>query len=245
MPLTTWFLAIYLISQAKTGLSTLALRRQLGVSYPTAWLIQHKLMRVMADREERYLLEGKVQVDDAYLGGKRTGGKAGRGSENKVPFIAAVSLTEENRPLRVRLTLVSGFTSEAVSAWAKTHVETRSVVLSDGLACFGAVTDAGCRHQPTVMAGRKPKEVPEFKWINTVLGNLKTSLSGCFHAFDFQKYAARYLAAFCYRFNRHFDLRTLLQRLLVAAVTATPRPRRLLRSCQLRQQKMAGNPHGI
>ena len=122
LPLATWFLAIYLISQAKTGLSALALRRQLGVSYPTAWLIHHKLMLVMADREERYLLEGKVQVDDAYLGGERTGGKVGRGSENKVPFIAAVSLTDEDRPLRVRLTSVSGFTSEAVSAWAKANM---------------------------------------------------------------------------------------------------------------------------
>ncbi len=37
LPLTIWFLAIYLISQAKTGLSALALKRQLGVSYPTAW----------------------------------------------------------------------------------------------------------------------------------------------------------------------------------------------------------------
>ena len=44
LPLTTWFLAIYLISQAKTGLSALALKRHLGVSYPTAWLIHHKLM---------------------------------------------------------------------------------------------------------------------------------------------------------------------------------------------------------
>ena len=37
-----------------------------------------------------------------------------------------------------------------------------SVVFSDGLACFGTVTAAGCSHLPTVMAGRKPKEVPEF-----------------------------------------------------------------------------------
>ncbi len=44
LPLTTWFLAIYLLSQAKTGLSALALRRQLGVSYPTAWRMHHKLM---------------------------------------------------------------------------------------------------------------------------------------------------------------------------------------------------------
>ena len=229
LPLTTWFLAIYLISQAKTGLSALALKRQLGVSYPTAWLIHHKLMQVMADREARYLLEGKIQVDDAYLGGERTGGKVGRGSENKVAFVAAVSLNEADRPLRVRLTPVPGFTLKAVAAWAKEHLAPGSAVFSDGLACFGAVTEAGCSHQPTVIAGRKPKEVPEFKWINTVLGNLKTSLSGCYHAFDFRKYATRYLAAFCYRFNRRFDLRSLHQRLLIAAVGTTPQPLRSIR----------------
>ena len=229
LPLTTWFLAIYLISQAKTGLSALALKRQLGVSYPTAWLIHHKLMQVMADREARYLLEGKIQVDDAYLGGERTGGKVGRGSENKVAFVAAVSLNEADRPLRVRLTPVPGFTLKAVAAWAKEHLAPGSAVFSDGLACFGAVTEAGCSHQPTVIAGRKPKEVPEFKWINTVFGNLKTSLSGCYHAFDFRKYATRYLAAFCYRFNRRFDLRSLHQRLLIATVGTTPQPLRSIR----------------
>ena len=229
LPLTTWFLAIYLISQAKTGLSALSLRRQLGVSYPTAWLIHHKLMQAMADREERYVLEGRVQVDDAYLGGERTGGKVGRGSENKVPFVAAVSLAEDDRPVRVRLTPVTGFTLTAISAWATDHLAPSSMVFSDGLACFGAVTEAGCRHYPTVMAGRKPKEVPEFRWINTVLGNLKTSLSGCYHAFDFQKYAARYLAAFSYRFNRRFDLRTLHQRLIIAAASTSPHPMRVIR----------------
>ena len=51
LPLTTWFLAIYLISQAKTSLSSLALKRQLGVSHPTAWLLHHKINRAMADRK--------------------------------------------------------------------------------------------------------------------------------------------------------------------------------------------------
>ena len=226
LPLTIWFLAIYLISQAKTGLSSLALKRQLGVSYPTAWLIHHKLMQVMAEREERYVLEGKVQVDDAYLGGERSGGKVGRGSENKVPFVAAVSLSEDDRPLRVRLTPVPGFTLKAIAAWAKDNLAPESAVFSDGLACFGAVTAAGCSHHPTVMAGRKPKDVPEFQWINTILGNLKTSLSGCYHSFDFRKYAARYFAAFCYRFNRRFDLRAMHKRLLTAAVCSAPQPLR-------------------
>jgi transposase-like protein len=68
LPLTTWFLAIYLISQAKTGLSALALKRQIGVSYTTAWLLHQKINRAMAGRESCHWLEGAVQVDDAYLG---------------------------------------------------------------------------------------------------------------------------------------------------------------------------------
>lgn len=231
--LTVWFLAIYLISQAKTGLSALALRRHLGVSYPTAWLIHHKLMQAMAEREARYVLEGPVQVDDAYLGGERSGGTAGRGSENKVPFVAAVSLNEHGRPLRAKLTAVPSFSLKAIAQWAKTSLAPGSTVFSDGLACFAGVTEAGCVHQRTVVAGRKPKDLPEFQWINTMLGNLKTSLSGSYHAFDFRKYAPRYLAAFAYRFNRRFDLGTLNERLLIAAARCGPHPQRAIRMAEL------------
>ncbi len=48
-------------------------------------------MQAISERDTLYTLQGKVQVDDAYLGGKLVGGKAGRGSENKVSFVAAVS----------------------------------------------------------------------------------------------------------------------------------------------------------
>jgi hypothetical protein len=70
-----------------------------------------------------------------------------------------------------------------------------------------------------IAGGRKPKYLPEFNWINTVLGNLKTSLGGAYHAFDFAKYGTRYLDAFVYRFNRRFHLETLPLRLLVATAT--------------------------
>ena len=232
LPLTVWFLAIYLISQAKTGLSALALKRYLGVSYPTAWLIQHKLMEAMSERETKYTLSGQVQVDDAYFGGELSGGKAGRGSENKVPFVAALSLDEEGHPLRIKLTPVSGFTNRAIADWAKTNLTPGCSVLSDGLACFAAVTEAGCQHQAIIVGGRKPKDVPEFLWVNTILGNLKTSLGGAYHAFDFAKYAARYLAAFAYRFNRRFQLDTLPKRLLVAAIAIGPRSDAWLRSAE-------------
>ena len=62
LPLRTWLLAILPISQAKTGLSALALMRQLGTSYRTAWLIHHKLMSVMALRDGEQPLNGLVQM---------------------------------------------------------------------------------------------------------------------------------------------------------------------------------------
>jgi hypothetical protein len=80
LPLTIWFLTIHFISQAKTGISALGLERDLGVRYPTAWLLHQKIDSAMSDRAAAHLLNGAVQLDDAYLGGERSGGKAGRGS---------------------------------------------------------------------------------------------------------------------------------------------------------------------
>jgi len=57
----------------------------------------------MADREEAYLLRGKIQIDDFYLGGELPGGKAGRGSENKIPIVAAVFLNEAEHPIHARM----------------------------------------------------------------------------------------------------------------------------------------------
>ncbi|UHD16232.1 IS1595 family transposase [Thiocapsa bogorovii] len=222
--LTVWFLAIYLIGEAKTGLSALALKRDLGVSYPTAWLIHHKLMQAMVEREAATVLSGTVQVDDAYLGAELAAGTVGRSSENKVPFIGAVSLNDQGHPLRAKFTRLPGFTRTAIANWAGANLAPSSTVVSDGLACFAGVTDIGCTHQPTVAGARKPKDLPMFRWINTVLGNLKTGFSGAYHSFDFRKYAERYLGAIAYRFNRRFDLHALPIRLLVAATACGPRP---------------------
>jgi hypothetical protein len=227
--LRIWFLAIYLISQAKTGHSALALKRDLGVSYPTAWLMHHKLMQAMVEREAGYQLYGSVQLDDAYLGGELNEGTPGRGSENKVPFVTAVSLDSEGHPLRAKLAQLPGFTRKAIAEWASAALRPGCTVLSDGLACFAGVTEAGCIHQPTIVGGRKPKELPMFHWVNTVLGNVKTGLAGAYHAFGFHKYATRYLGAITYRFNRRFHLHALPHRPLVAAVATGPRSEHRLR----------------
>lgn len=160
LALTAWFLALYLISQAKTGLSALALKRHLGVSYPTAWWIHHKFMQAMVKREAGYVLGGQSQVDDAYLGGELIGGKAKRGSENKVPFVAAVSLDPAGHPLRTKLTPLPGFTLKAIASWASSHLSRGNQVVSDGLACLAGVSEAGREHRPSSSAAANPRTFP-------------------------------------------------------------------------------------
>jgi Zn ribbon nucleic-acid-binding protein len=53
LPLTRWFMAMQLLSQAKNNVAALELRRQLGVSYPTAWLLKHKIMEAMRQAESQ------------------------------------------------------------------------------------------------------------------------------------------------------------------------------------------------
>ena len=70
LPLTTWFLAIHLLKQAKTGLSVLALQRQIGVSDNTAWSLKQTVIPVMKERDESQLPSGRIQLDDVYWGGE-------------------------------------------------------------------------------------------------------------------------------------------------------------------------------
>ena len=75
LPLPKWFVAMHMITQSKNGVSALELKRHVGVSWPTAWMMKHKLLEVMFEREERRQLTGRVEIDDSYLGGEHHGGK--------------------------------------------------------------------------------------------------------------------------------------------------------------------------
>jgi len=135
LPLTTWFRAMYLMTQSKNGVSAMELMRRLDVNYDTAWKLKHKLAQVMLEREATRRLDERVEVDDSYLGGERPG-KPGRGAEGKTPFIAAVQTDWEGRPQRMVLHTVSGFTSEQVCRFAEQRLAPTAGVIkgSDNLA---------------------------------------------------------------------------------------------------------------
>jgi len=229
LPLTTWFLAIHLITQAKTGLSALALKRQIGVSYNTAWSMKHKIMQVMKERDDSKPLIGTIQLDDVYWGGERRGGKRGRGSANKVPFVAAVSLNEDSHPITMNMNVVKGFKRTEIVRWASHHLQPGSLVISDGLACFSGVLEVGCHHYSIVTGGGSQSVTKEeFTWVNTMIGNIKKAINGTYHAIN-PRHLPRYLAEFCYRFNRRFQLEDMLPRFVYIAVRTPPMPGRLLK----------------
>jgi transposase-like protein len=229
LPLTAWFLAIYHLTQGKNGISSIELGRRLGVKRQTAWLVKHKLMRAMGAREAaKPKLSGRVEIDDAYLGGERPGGKRGRGAAGKTPIVAAVETTPERRPRRLRLRVVKGFRKREVERLAEAAIEPGTNVVSDGLSCWPAVEKAGCSHFPIVTgSGKRAASWTPFKWVNTTLGNIKTALAGTYHHVS-AKHAQAYLTSFAYRFNRRFQLDSIVERLAWAAVHTDPQPYRVI-----------------
>ena len=178
---------------------------------------------------QKHCLTGRVEIDDAYLGGERSGGKRGRGAPGKTPIIVAMETTPEGQPVRLKLRRVNGFRRKEVEKLARRSLDPPSTVVSDGLACFRGVTDAGCTHQPIrTGSGRTTVRTPAFKWVNTALGNIKTAITATYRAIR-QKHIPRYLAEFAYRFNRRYDLAAMMPRLGWAAVRTPPMPYRLLK----------------
>ena len=211
MPLQLWFRAIYHLTQSKQGISSIELGRRLGVTQTTAWKIKHKLKQVRLERDGGKSFTGRVEIDDAYLGGQSRGGK----------------------PVRLKLRRVTGFSGSSISAFAKRSLGPDCAVVTDGLRCFTSVTDAGCSHE-IIKTGSGPRaaQTPAFKWVNTALGNIKAAITGTCRSIN-RKHVPRYLAEFEYRFNRRYDLTAMIKPLSWAAVRTPPMPYRLLKLAEV------------
>jgi len=232
--LTIWFLAIYLITQSKDGISSLNLARTLGISANAALRMKHKLQQVMKERDDSQPLHGLILMDDAYWGGCKRDGKRGRGASGKMPFVAALSLSTLGHPLSLRLSHLAGFAKEEITSWAHKHLYPGSTVVTDGLNCFPGVEQARCFHEKNIVSsGAAYDEFKVFKWVNTMIGNIKNAIHGTYHAVS-SKHLPRYLAEFCYRFNRRFQLEEMVSRLAYVALRTPPLPQRLLKLAEVR-----------
>ncbi len=91
--LQNWMIAIYSVMTARKGVSAMQLSKELGVQYRTAWFMLHRIRKACKTGE--FKLEGVVEMDEAYIGGKESNKhadkklNAGRGAVGKTPVIDA------------------------------------------------------------------------------------------------------------------------------------------------------------
>jgi len=213
-PLRDWFWAIFLVATRTTGSSARQLQGDLGLSYQTAWTWCHKIRKAMEDRDTRYHLQGMVELDDTYIGGKKKPGKRGRGARSKVPVLVAV----ESRPKgcgHVALHGLSSLSSQGTLGFLDHKLSHDTTISADGLYLYRPVAERFALSQTVLGDGTRAIEI--FPDVHRVIARLKTWIRGT-HSHVSKKHLNRYLAEFSYRFNRRFKQRraTIFDRLVTA-----------------------------
>lgn len=226
-PLTQWFLAIYLFTSSKQGISASELSRQLGVAYQTAWLWLQKLRSALGARATE-LLQGVVEVDETYEVGIRFGEKRGRPavSDRAALIAGAIEVPTGRRGFgRLRLASLEAASGQALGDFIEEHVRPGSMLLTDGLTSYRTERiGASYDHVPTSVkgSGRRAHEV--LPGIHRVFALLDRVLKGTYQGAVRRKHLAGYLDEFAFRFNRrNSKSRALLfQRALSAGVRRAP-----------------------
>jgi hypothetical protein len=233
-PMTTWFLAMHLLTQSKNNVSALELKRHLDVLCPAARTIKHKVHAGHGGLRRKLDTNGACGNRRCLPGGERAGAR-GRGSENKVPIVGTVQTTAEGKPQRVCFKKMR-FTRAGIQDWARRPLVPDAEVYSDILPSMKAGLAAETLRYHAIRTGSCRKAVlhPEFHCVNTVLSHLKTAISGTYHAFNFAQYAALPGWSVVPRFNRRIDLSMIFHRLLRTAATRPyPAPAPVLRMTEI------------
>ena len=197
-PLTMWFLAAYLVTTHTPGMSALQFQRQVGLtSYQTAFTMLHKLRAALV-RTERTKLEGTVEVDETYVGG-REAGKSGRGAGGKV-LVAGAAEIRGQTVTRIRLKVAPTASKVSLQNFIKENVEPGSSIKTDAWAGYSGLADLGYKHSATV-EGTPERAGIILPHIHRVFSNLKTWLVGTHHGVSEQHLPA-YLNEYVFRLNR-------------------------------------------
>jgi transposase-like protein len=212
-PLQTWYYAIYLFIATRHGVSAKELQRSLGVTYKTAWRIGHQVRDLMAKTDGFQMLKGHVEADEAYVGGRRSGGKRGRGAEGKTIVMAM-----KERGGRLQTEIVPNVQKPTLRAVVNANVETGAIVSTDELMSYGLLTGDGYVHG-TVKHGQEEWAVYDYKndvWHSTngaeSFWNLFKASVRSTHIQISGKHMARYLKEFTFwqnhreRVNLMFDV---------------------------------------
>ena len=204
IPLNKWLLAIHLICSSKKGMSAHQLHRMLGITYKSAWFMAHRIRYAMTQEPLFSKLNGTVEVDETYVGGKsknmhksvRAKRIKGRGTVDKAPV---VTLVERNG--RVKSQYMESVTGENLKNALIESVEITAIVNSDESPSYSFVSKEFAEHH--AVNHKKGEYVRDMAHVNTaesVHALLKRGIIGTFHHVS-KKHLHRYLNEFDFRFN--------------------------------------------
>jgi transposase-like protein len=216
LPLVKWFWAIYLTASDKGGISALRLSKHIDVSWITAQRILRKIRTVMVNRDSIYRLKNLVELDDAFIGGKKTG-KRGRGASGKKPIIVAVE-QKGDRAGFMAASPVEKVTKSTVRDFLSRHLKPGQEVRTDAYRPLNSIAENHEHDKKVTPSSEAGMWLP---MVHIVIGNLKKFLNGTFHGVS-HKYLSEYIGEFCYRFNRRFWEPELPLRLLNACLAHCP-----------------------
>ncbi|MGC1839738.1 MAG: IS1595 family transposase [Candidatus Acidiferrales bacterium] len=196
LPLTTWFLAVLLIVEARKGMSANQLKRTLGIAYKTAWYLCHRIRAAMNEAATQEPMGGTVEMDETYVGGARTG-KRGRGAEGKE---IVIGIRQRGGDLRffhaedVKSGTLAKYVQENISA----DVE---VIMTDDFSAYPKAV-RGVRHETvTHSAGEYVRGDIHTNTVESAFSLLKRGIIGTWHKIS-AKHLPSYLNEMTFRFNR-------------------------------------------
>ena len=195
IPLDKWLIAVSLMCSSKKGISTHQLHRLLGITYKSAWFMTHRIRYAMSQPKLKEKLNGVVEVDETYIGG-RAKGKRGRGALNKKIVVALVQRNGiiKSEPM-IRLT------SQNLKSFITENVDNKSVIMTDDFKSYKGLDKQFQKH--FVINHSRKEYVKGNVHTNTVEGYfslLKRGINGVFHHVS-NKHLHRYLNEFDFRYN--------------------------------------------
>jgi transposase-like protein len=238
-PLTTWFRAIWWLTNQKGGASALGLQRLLGLgSYRTAWSWLHKLRRAMV-RPGRERLSGRVEMDETYVGGLNEGGVPGRHLGKKALIVVAAE--EDGRGIgRIRMRRVNDASARSLEGFVEEAVQPGSVVHTDDWRGYWGLERKGYRHEITRLHRRTGVASGMLPRVHRVASLLKRWLLGTHQGAVSHEHLDYYLDEFTFRFNRRTSRHRgkLFYRLVQQAIAVGPSPyKELVKGVRGRQSR--------
>ena len=243
IPVKTWFMCIHLLTTTKKSFSALEMQRQLGFKrYEPVWYMMQKIRLSMGKRDNKYELQGTIELDDAFfeivdvsekdeLGNKIDKDeylKRGRGSKKQMKVIVMVESKpnpnqtnphKKNRSMGyVKMKVMDDLTSVGVNYEVGKAVNSKSTILSDGYSSFKSLKNVVYKHLSMVTPSKEAhKTLP---WVHTVISNAKKLFLGVHHSVG-KEYLQNYLNEYCYKLNRRNFKSDLFDRMIVAGANDT------------------------